>query len=95
MSYRKFIIKNNLYGWIPMIKKTTTVQDIIDAIETLDLTDKEILMEVFSKHLKEHRRKELFKAFEQARQAYDQGEVSVVKVADLLAELLNSKTSTT
>jgi hypothetical protein len=74
-----------------MIKKNSTLQEIINAIETLDLEEQEILMEVFSKRLKEHRRKSLFTAFEEARQVYAKSEVSVVKVADLLAELRNSQ----
>ncbi|WP_353932578.1 hypothetical protein WJM97_08315 [Okeanomitos corallinicola TIOX110] len=78
-----------------MIKKTSTLQEIIEAIDALELAEQEMLMEIFSKSLKEYRRKELLKAFETARQTYDQGEVTFVSAAELLAELSNSKTLTT
>lgn len=78
-----------------MTKKTSTLQEIIEAIDTLDLAEQEMLMEIFSKSLKEYRRQELLKAFETARQTYDQDEVTSVSAAELLAELRSSKTLTT
>ncbi|TAE58959.1 MAG: hypothetical protein EAZ76_08910 [Nostocales cyanobacterium] len=74
-----------------MIKKTLTVQELAEAIDALELEEQEMLMEMFNKRLKEYRRKELLKAFENARQTYAKGEVTVVSVAELLAELRNSK----
>ncbi|NET00327.1 MAG: hypothetical protein F6K61_07035 [Sphaerospermopsis sp. SIO1G1] len=74
-----------------MTQKKLTLQELVEAIEELELEEQEILMEIFSKRLKEYRRKELIKAFEAARQNYANAEVEIISVADLLAELRNNK----
>lgn len=70
-----------------MLEKTSTFQQVIEAVESLEPEDQAILVDIIQKRLKQQRRDELLKVVAEAREAYAKGDVRSGTVADLMAEL--------
>ncbi|MEH2254656.1 hypothetical protein [Nostoc sp.] len=70
-----------------MLKKTSTFQKAIEAVEALDPEAQAILVDIVQKRLKQQRQDDLLKEVAQTESDYDQGNVHRGSVADLMAEL--------
>lgn len=70
-----------------MTEKISTLQQAIDVVETLDLEEQAILVDIISKRLSQQRRNDLLREVTQARDDYQKGNIKRASVADLMAEL--------
>lgn len=68
-------------------EKTSTFQQLIEAIEQLPIEDREILVDIVQKRLKQERREQLFQEIAEAERDYVKGNVRRGSVSDLLQEL--------
>lgn len=62
-------------------------QEVIETVEALPLDDQTLLIEFIRQRLIQHRRAELIADVEEARKAYQRGDVRRGTVADLMEEL--------
>jgi ATP:corrinoid adenosyltransferase len=62
-------------------------QEVIEMVETLPPDDQRLLVGIIRQRLIQHRRAELAAEVQEARHAYQQGEVRRGTVADLMEEL--------
>jgi len=63
---------------------SSSFQNLIETIEDLPLDDQELLIEIVRQHLIQRRRAELAAEVEEARKAYQSGQVCRGTVADLM-----------
>ena len=62
-------------------------QDLIDAVESLPLDDQSMLVELINKRIIEKRRSELVTEVQEARKAFENGEVRRGTALDLMKDL--------
>ena len=67
--------------------KTSRFQAVLDAIESLPVTDQAMLAEVVTKRVAAKRRRELVKEIAGARSAHSRGKVSRGTAADFISQL--------
>lgn len=67
-------------------EKTSTFQKIIEVIEQLSLEDREILVDIIQKRLKQERREQIFQEIAEAERDYVQGNVRSGSISELLKE---------
>ncbi|MBO1352191.1 MAG: hypothetical protein EBE86_034715 [Hormoscilla sp. GUM202] len=67
--------------------KSSGFQEVIEAVETFSLEDREILLDILKKRLSEERRKQLGQEIAEVRQDYREGKVQFGTVDDFLAAL--------
>ena len=70
-----------------MTKKISTLQQALNVVESLDLEEQAILVNIISKRLSQQRRNEMLQEVVQARSDYQQGNIKQGTIADLMAEL--------
>jgi hypothetical protein len=64
-----------------------SLQDLIDAVESLPLDDQSMLVELISKRIMEKRRAELVGEVREAREEFRKGKVKRGTIADLMKDL--------
>jgi len=69
--------------------KTSVFQDLIDAVESLPLEDRSILVEIVNKRIIEKRRAGLVSEVMASRDAFRQGNVKLGTVEDLMKDLVD------
>jgi hypothetical protein len=67
--------------------QTLSFQDLIEAVEAMPLEDQSILVELINKRIIEKRRAELVAEVQEARRAFENGDVKRGSVRDLMKDL--------
>jgi len=71
------------------VTKTSAFQQAIEAVESLSLEDRAILLDILRQRLRQQRRDRLLQEIAEARAEYDRGQVQYGSVSEFLAELDN------
>ncbi|MEI6103325.1 MAG: hypothetical protein WCP70_05210 [Methanothrix sp.] len=69
--------------------KSSGFQDLIEAVESLPLEDRSLLVEIVNKRIIEKRRAELVSEVMESRDAFRQGNLKRGTVEDLMKDLLD------
>jgi hypothetical protein len=69
------------------VAQSMSLQDLIDAVESLPLDDQSMLVELVSKRIMEKRRAELVGEVREAREEFRKGKVKRGTIADLMKDL--------
>jgi hypothetical protein len=67
--------------------QTLSFQDLIEAVEAMPLEDQSIFVELINKRIIEKRRAELVVEVEEARKAFESGNVKRGSIRDLMKDL--------
>lgn len=67
--------------------QTLSFQELIEAVEAMPLEDQSIFVELINKHIIEKRRAELVAEVQEARRAFESGDVKRGSVRDLIKDL--------
>jgi hypothetical protein len=67
--------------------QTLSFQDLIEAVEAMPLEDQSIFVELINKRIIEKRRAELVVEVEEARKAFESGNVKRGSIRDLIKDL--------
>lgn len=67
--------------------KTSNFQQVLEAVESLPLDDREILLDIVQKRLHQQRRTQIVQEIAEIRQEYAEGKVQFGSVDDFLAAL--------
>jgi hypothetical protein len=74
-----------------LAEKSSIFQKAIDTVEALSPEEQNILIDIIQKRLKQQHRAQLLKAVAESEKDYETGNVHRGTVADLMAELDESK----
>ena len=67
--------------------KTSNFQQVLEAVESLPLDDREILLDIVQKRLHQQRRAQIVQEIAEIRQEYAEGKVQFGSLDDFLAAL--------
>lgn len=67
--------------------KTSNFQQVLEAVESLPLDDREILLDIVQKRLHQKRRTQIVQEIAEIRQEYAEGKVQFGSLDDFLAAL--------
>ncbi len=66
----------------------TTFNEVVEAVDSLSMTDQETLVDLLRHRLAAARRQEIERAVREARREFDSGQAQIASVAEIMDELL-------